>query len=86
VIVVGIGRLGESLILNTARRWRYSGSISSGRLRITLIDKKAKNKKESLYLKYPQLEKVCELLPVEIDVNSAEFEQGAFLFNQNRSC
>jgi hypothetical protein len=86
VIVVGIGRLGESIILNTARSWRYSGSISSGRLRITLIDKKAKNKKESLYLKYPQLEKVCELLPVEIDVNSAEFEQGAFLFNQNRSC
>ncbi|MCX6654359.1 MAG: NAD-binding protein [Candidatus Bathyarchaeota archaeon] len=83
ILVVGVGRMGESLVINAAKRWRDSENINVGRLRITMIDKKAQSKKESLCLRYPQLEKVCELLPIEIDVDSPEFERAAFLFDSH---
>jgi hypothetical protein len=86
IVIVGIGRMGESLVLNAARSWRYSDNTAGGRLRITLIDKKAQSKMGLLYLRYPQLEKICEILPVEIDINSPEFERGGFLFDQNGHC
>lgn len=86
ILVIGVGRMGEGLVVNAARRWRYGDNASGGRLRITLIDSKAGSKKESLYLRYPRLEEVCELLPLEMDISSPEFERGTFLFDQKGHC
>ena len=85
IIVIGIGRMGERMVATAARMWRYSDN-GGNRLRITLIDKKAHSKKESLCLTYPQLEKVCELLPLELDVNSPEFERASFLYDTDGHC
>jgi hypothetical protein len=82
IIVIGVGHMGERLVVTAARMWRYSETNGS-RLRITLVDKNANSKKESLCLAYPELEKVCELLPIEIDVNSPEFERTPFLREVN---
>lgn len=84
ILVVGMGRMGESLILNAARMWRYSDSFNAGRLNIYVVDKEAGRKKESLLLRYPHLTEICELHSLEIDVTSPEFERGTFLFNENR--
>jgi voltage-gated potassium channel Kch len=85
IVLVGVGRLGESIVVNLARAWWESHIKAAGRLRITLIDRQAKIKKESLCLRYPQLEQACELLPEQMDVKGPDFERADFLFNSQGS-
>jgi hypothetical protein len=81
IVIVGLGRLGESIVINAARaRWE-SHAEGSSQLRITMIDKQANTRKESLCLRYPKLEQACELVPKQLDVNEPDFERGDFLFN-----
>jgi len=82
ILVVGVDRLGESIVVNSARTWWERRTDEGlGRLRITLIDSQAKTKKELLCLRYPQLEQAAELIPEEIDVTGPDFERASFLFN-----
>lgn len=81
LVVVGVGRLGESVIVNAARKWWDSCVDGSGRLRITLVDRQANMKKELLCLRYPQLEEACELNTEEMDTSMPDFERAAFLFD-----
>lgn len=80
IVVVGVGRMGESLIVNAARRWRDYAQAGE-HLRITMVDRHAEQKRQSLYLRYPQLSTVCDLVCFEIDVTGPEYEEAAFLFN-----
>jgi hypothetical protein len=84
VVVVGVGRMGESVVVNIARNWRDKGITNVERLRITLVDKNAENITESLYIRYPQLEKYCELVPEQMDIKSPDFEKAGFLFDNHR--
>ncbi|MFC2022967.1 RyR domain-containing protein [Chloroflexota bacterium] len=86
LVVVGMGHLGESLVVNAARNWWDRDRKSDERLRITLIDREAGNKKESLCLRYSQLERACELVPIEVDIQAPEFERAEFLFDDHRRC
>lgn len=86
ILLIGLGRLGEGLVVHTARnRWMWKDKTSD-RLRVTVIDTDAKHKIESLCLRYPQLDKVCDLNPQDIDVCSPEFESGKFLFDSQGHC
>ncbi len=86
IAVVGIGRMGESLVVNAARNWWDSDNTRGKRLRITLIDKEADRKKESLCIRHPKLERVCELVPVQMDIQTPGFELAEFLFNDHGRC
>jgi hypothetical protein len=78
IVVVGIGRMGKSVIVNAARRWRHLRA-GDERLRVTMVDKNAEREKQALYLRYPQLRKVCDLVCHEIDAKDAKFEEAGFL-------
>jgi hypothetical protein len=86
MLVVGMGRLGESLVINAAKRWRNSGNMERGRLRISIVDMMASGKKDILYARYPQLEDACELRPFDMEAGSAEFSRGEYLYEQNGDC
>jgi len=86
IIVVGVGRLGESLIVNAARRWRDRGKTDNERLCVTMIDRESDSKKDSLCRRYPQLERYCELLSVQTDVEGSDFEQADFLVDSQKQC
>jgi hypothetical protein len=73
-------------VVNAARNWLDRSETKGERLRITLIDREAGKKKESLRLRYPQLERVCELVPVEVDIQAPEFERAGFLFDDKGRC
>lgn len=79
LIIVGVGLLGESLLVNAARQWAALGANPGTRLRVTLIDRDAKTIAENLLVQYPGLKKLCELTPLVMDVGSASFQQGNFL-------
>ncbi len=86
IIVVGLGRMGESTVLNAVRRWRDRGRADGEHRLITLIDKDAKSKKESLCYRYPQLEQVCDLVAEQMDIQGLEFERAEFLFDHHGRC
>jgi hypothetical protein len=79
LVIVGVGLLGESLLANAARQWRANGLPAGNRLRVTLVDRDAGEIAAKLKVRYPGLEKVCDLDPRDMDVHSATFEQADFL-------
>jgi len=86
IVVVGAGRMGESLIANAARRWRDMDDRGTEKLRITMIDSEAENKKKSLCYRYTHLEQYCDLVPVQLFIEGPDYERADFLFDHNEQC
>jgi hypothetical protein len=83
LLIVGIGNMGESLIIHTARKWLDLPNKPGLKFKISILDRAAEQKKELLYRRYPGLEEVCQLVPLQMDINSKEFEEGGFLIDEN---
>jgi hypothetical protein len=81
LLVVGMGRLGESLVLDAAREWRDARTDRT-RMRTIVVDLAARARTEVLRLRCPPLDSVCEIVPLEMDVRSPAFESGDVLFEQ----
>ena len=79
LLVIGLGRFGESLVLHAAQRWRLDHRDGDDRLRITVIDEVAASRAGALAARYPRLETLCEIRPFTMSTRSPEFERGAFL-------
>jgi hypothetical protein len=84
LLIVGLGEMGKSLVVQAARLWQMTRAETEARLAITLVDKTASQIKESLLLDHPQLEKICDLDPYDIVVESPEFQKAAFLFGSRK--
>lgn len=81
ILLVGLGRMGENVILHAAEKWTTHRSAKAARLRFTILDRHAGEKVESLGVRHPELNKQCDFIPLQMEINSADFERGAFLFN-----
>jgi hypothetical protein len=86
LLVIGLGWLGESLVVRAAKAWRDRAGTAPSRLRVSIIDLAADWKCESLELRYPQLPSVCHLIPYQMDVRSPAFERGDFLTGDAGEC
>jgi hypothetical protein len=86
LLVVGLGRLGESLVVHAAKRWQEKCLSPDQRLRITVIDREADWKCESLDVRYPKLATVCDLVPRQMDIRSPEFQRAEFLYDSQHLC
>ena len=84
MVIVGMGRLGESLLVNAARRWQSTRTVANVKMHVTLIDQDAPQIAETMLVRYPSLKGLCELVPLEMDVHSATFQQADFLSQSNR--
>ncbi|HUU61157.1 MAG TPA: RyR domain-containing protein, partial [Acidimicrobiia bacterium] len=80
LVVVGLGRLGSSLVVQAARMWRDLPD-RAGRLRISVVDRDAGPRLEALAVGYPQLGQLCELRPLAIETKSAAFGRADFLLD-----
>jgi len=77
VLVVCFDGVAPALIGEIARAWQYrEGAVEGERLRITLIDPDAGLRAADLREQYPDLEQVCELVPLSVDTQSARFQRG----------
>lgn len=81
IMVVGLGGLGESLVVHAARNWRYIYQSTRKKLHVSVIDRLAEAKVESMCLRYPQLEKICHFNMLQLDVESPRFYRTDFLFD-----
>jgi hypothetical protein len=83
LLLIAVGRLGESLLVQVARKWDASPHTPGEKLGLTIIDRLAESKKEYLCLRYPSLEKSCDLAALQMDIESPQFERADFLFGNN---
>lgn len=83
ILVVGIGDLGERLVVQAARTWDTSRRPPGERLSLTIVDRLAESKADSLFLRYPSLEKSCDLRALQMEIASPPFERADFLFGNN---
>jgi hypothetical protein len=79
LVIVGMGHLGESLLVNVSRQWCATGAAADAKLHVTLIDLAAQEIAGKLLARYPGLKKYCELTPLDMDVHSGTFQQADFL-------
>lgn len=86
IMVLGVGRFGESLATRMAWAWREKHRASGQRLVLKLVDKTAVDRKRLLLLRNPFLETICDLQAIPMDVRSPEFLEGGFLFNDAGLC
>ena len=79
LVLVGLGRMGESVLIQAARqRWAQGPSVVNP-FRATIVDRVATARIQSVRQRYPSLPQVCDLVARDIDVESPEFERAGFL-------
>lgn len=86
ILIIGLGLMGKSLLLHIAKYWNDLNEDNKMRFQITIIDKIADSKIESLDLQYPQLKKICDIIPLQLSIESIDFQRGDFLFNKEKKC
>ena len=79
VVVVGAGRMGQSVVRWIVRLWRRELEPDGVRRTIALVDRHAERLAEALRVTLPPLNHICELLPLEMDVEGPEFQRAGFL-------
>ena len=84
LMIVGLGRMGENLVVHVAREWwnqtkNLDTFSSQKRPKIFVLDRQANAKIPILLARYPRLAQACELVPLDMNVRSAEFYQAAYL-------
>ncbi|MEI7845642.1 MAG: NAD(P)-binding protein [Chloroflexota bacterium] len=84
LLVVGLGRLGENLVLHAARGWWNQSNEPRKKLPITIIDRDAQRKIESLILRYPPVQKTCSFFTLDMEIFSPEFERADFLHGDDQ--
>ncbi|MCJ7626521.1 MAG: NAD-binding protein, partial [Anaerolineaceae bacterium] len=82
LLIVGLGKLGENLLVNAARFWMKITPSDDQKLKITAVDLEAEEKVDSLRARYPRLDSVCEIKSHSIRVQSSQFQKAGFLFNE----
>jgi hypothetical protein len=86
LLVVGLGRLGESLVVHAARDWHEIKGERGPVLRISVVDEAAADKLRSLESRYPQLTAGCRLIPHNYKLGGSPFDQGGFLWDGEGRC
>ncbi len=86
LVLVGLGKLGQSLIIQAASQWQENRMSSDQHLKFTIIDLDAERKVQELSVMYPHLEEVVHLKALPMNVHSADFQAAEFLFDPDKHC
>lgn len=73
MLVVGLGRMGESLVAHAVRDWKETYGTTGKRLKITILDRDAEQKKEALLLRSRTLASASECQALSLDLHSPDF-------------
>jgi hypothetical protein len=85
ILVIGGGKFGESIIQRLPHIWQITPGVRPGmRYTVTLLDRKATELKKSFLELYPVIKDYCDIIPLDIEVGSADFLSLKFLFNDKK--
>ena len=80
IVVVGLGKLGRSLVVDALRRWREDPP-ERGRPRLTMIDGSASVKRRLLEIRFPGVFDGCDCTGEDWLRDDPRFEEGSYLFD-----
>lgn len=80
LLVLGLGRMGETLIVQTVKKWKKA-SENSSKIAVTCIDRDAEKKRDLMLWRHPSLGQYCDLQAVEMDLTSLEFQRGDYFLH-----
>ncbi len=83
ILVIGVGRMGETLIVQLAKRWREQYGSSGKRFFLMIIDKNADDIIGLITFRHPSLETCCSIEALSYSISSPEFARGSYLFFEN---
>ncbi len=86
LLLVGLGKFGQSLVVQAASQWYERYGRDGHQLKITLIDLHAQERLDSLCVRYPRLEDLVDFEALPMDVHAAEFQRAEFLFEPQGDC
>jgi hypothetical protein len=79
ILVVGLGKFGENIVINAAYEWHQSNFSGNNKLRFSVVDPDAEWKIEALVNRYPLLLDTCLFNPIPILVQHPQFQQANFV-------
>ena len=79
ILLLGMGRMGDSLVSQAAFAWHSRNPDSSNPLGITVIDLQASQKWEAMKARSPHLAESCHVHAISMDVCSPELYEARFL-------
>lgn len=86
VLLVGLGKMGQSLVVEIGQRWRRTPEVGQGKLALTIVDLDAEHKLNTLQTRFPLLAQTVALNPLSIDIHSAAFQTLADSFIMDHHC
>lgn len=86
ILVLGVGQLGENLVVQIARSWYESWHQTYGTLKITIVDEDAQVKAAFLQNRFPKLSECCDLITYPVGPENPRFQQTDFLLDQSGNC
>lgn len=79
VLVIGLGALGERLVVQAAEQWNAGEAHRQAKsLDVTVVDREAEMKTAVLRAFYPAMNKISNLTPLQMSIDSLEFRQAPF--------
>lgn len=76
LLIVGFGRMGQSVALQAARVGHYAGGE---RVRITVVDKVADRRGERFLHTYPKFGNICDISFIRLNTDDIQFLKGSYL-------
>jgi voltage-gated potassium channel Kch len=73
LLIIGMGSMGESVMVHAAKLWKDTYGRSAKKLGITILDRDAEVLRETFLLRYPSLEHHAVLTALSMDLQSPEF-------------
>jgi hypothetical protein len=83
VLIVGLGSLGESLLVHLARRWWYLQGGNGRPLPVSVVDLAAQRKTGFLGSRYPALAETCAFTALDLEFPWADEKAKRFLTGGN---
>jgi hypothetical protein len=84
LLIIGLGSLGEQLVIHSSRLWVSHYEETGGKLHISVVDPQAEKIIESLCLDYSLIEKTCDFSIYPTASTAPEFHK-LELFNQHEN-
>ncbi len=86
ILIIGLGKMGQRLVIEAARSWKLSQSVEKKKIKVTVIDLNAEEKIRSLKNQNPRLDNLAEFRSINMDILSGDFDKAGELFRTEDSC
>ncbi len=78
LLIIGMGRLAEYLIVHAAREWCLQNKDKERRIKITIVDPNAGDRLSNLKVRFPLLKQTCEFALEEHSLNWPKLDETIF--------